>query len=161
MKGNFLFQDWPYVAMAISAVGLIVRAVLRGEEGPMWSGCVSEARHFFAHSRVWSMGLVLLLGLHLMGLLFPAAILRWDRVPLRLYALEAFGFMAGGTALAGWGVLLRRHFDKPVGTAASQVADAVLLSQLFTLLTSGLGMAMIYRWASSWGPLTITPYVAF
>lgn len=65
------------------------------------------------------------------------------------YALEAFGFMAGGTALAGWGVLLRRHFDKPVGTAASQVADAVLLSQLFTLLTSGLGMAMIYRWASS------------
>jgi nitrate reductase gamma subunit len=160
MKDNFLFQDWPYVALAISAVGLILRAVLLGEQCPVWDGSRSEARHFFARSRMWSMALLLLLALHLVGLMFPTAILRWDRVPTRLYTLEAFGFLGGAMALAGWCALLRRHFGRPLGTAFSQIADAVLLSQLFTLLASGLGMTMIYRWASSWGALTITPYIA-
>jgi hypothetical protein len=55
---------------------------------------------------------------HLVGLLFPQAILAWTRTPGRLLALEAFGFALGLTALAG---LCRRH---PAPIAMAQ-ADGV------------------------------------
>ena len=93
------------------------------------------------------------------GLLFPQQILLWNTVPVRLYILEGLAFAAGIAALAGWAGVMWRHLGRAGGSAAREVADAAFLSLLFVALLSGLLTAILYRWGSSWGVLTLTPYV--
>jgi nitrate reductase gamma subunit len=102
--------------------------------------------------------LLLLVG-HLVGFLFPRWLAQWNTSALRLYATETLGFVLGLVALGGWAVKMWRHLWHSNGTPIRQAADAVLLSVLFTVLLSGSLMAVLFRWGSSWGVLTLTPYV--
>jgi nitrate reductase gamma subunit len=102
--------------------------------------------------------LLLLLAGHLAGLLLPQRILLWNSVPYRLYLLEAFGFAIGLLALGAWSLLMWRHLGTADGSFGLQVVDMVFLSVLFVALLSGSLIAAVYRWASSWSVLTVTPY---
>ena len=118
-----------------------------------------EMRDFFRHARLLLFGaLPVLLG-HLAGLLFPQRILLWDSVPSRLYAFEALAFGVGLSALAGWARVMWHHLRTSDGSVALQAGDALFLSLLFGTLLSGSLTAILFRWGSSWGVLTLTPYV--
>jgi nitrate reductase gamma subunit len=109
-------------------------------------------------SKLWRWGLLAVLLGHLAGLLFPREILLWDRVPLRLYSLEAVAFASGLAALAGWAISAWRHLGRSADGVAGQITNTIFLALLFCTLASGLLMAASYRWGSSWGVLTLTPY---
>jgi nitrate reductase gamma subunit len=53
-----------------------------------------------------------------------------------------------------------QHLARSDGSIARQAADAAFLSLLFMLLLSGSLIAVLFRWGSSWGVLTLTPYAS-
>jgi hypothetical protein len=78
---------------------------------------------------------------------------------LRLYVLEGSGFLLGGLAVGAWADVMWKHSARRSTSLASAVGDAVLLGFLFVALISGLFMQSLFRWGSSWGAATLTPYV--
>ncbi len=160
MKTNFLFRVWPYVAVVLFFVGLALRyAWMRKRVGAARLE-LAEAKDLFGGGRLWQISLLLLLSGHLAGLLFPREILLWNVAPVRLYVLEGFAFAVGLAAFAGWATLMWRHLGQARASVASQLADAIFLTLLFMAFLSGLLTAVFYRWGSSWGVLTLTPYVS-
>jgi nitrate reductase gamma subunit len=116
-------------------------------------------RDLFRRTALLQISLFLLLLGHLAGFLSPQRVLLWNSIPFRLYALEILGFGAGLSALGGWALLTWRHVRQSDASIGRQAADAVFLSLLFTTLLSGLLTAILFRWGSSWGVITLTPYV--
>jgi len=158
MKMSFLFQVWPYAALALFVIGIAIRYALARKQTGGHALDLVEARDLFGGRRILFFSLVMLFLGHLGGLLFPHKILLWNSVPSRLYALEGLAFVIGLAALAAWAGLMWRQLGRSRGSILRQVGDAVFLSLLFVTLLSGLLTAVRYRWGSSWGVLTLTPY---
>jgi nitrate reductase gamma subunit len=159
MKTTFLFQVWPYVALAILGLGLVGRYAL----APRASGtddAAARATALYGASRLWRIAFLILALLHLSALLIPRSVLAWNSVPVRLYLLEGTGFLFGLVALAGGASVAFRHLVQSKGSVGGEIADALFLSLLFVSVVSGLLTAAFYRWASNWGAATLTPYLA-
>jgi hypothetical protein len=108
---------------------------------------------------VLTAGLVLLLAGHLAALLLPRAILAWNRAPLRLYLLEGAAFGLGLLTLGAWLRATRRHLRRGSAALVVEIGDALFLAMMFLAIASGLGMAALDRWSSSWGIVTLRPYL--
>jgi nitrate reductase gamma subunit len=152
MKTVFVFETWPYVTVALFAAGITARYFVPSQPFDM--------RDFFSSTRLLLFSVLLVLLGHLAGLLFPQRILIWNSVPSRLYTFEALAFGVGLSALAGWARAMWQHLRASDGSIALQAGDALFLSLLFGTLLSGSLTAILFRWGSSWGVLTLTPYVA-
>jgi nitrate reductase gamma subunit len=151
MNADFLIQSWPIWAATLFGAGFVVSSVWRPKNA-------SEGWDLLCGSTLGRSSLLALLLGHLAALLFPREILFWDRMPLRLYLLEAVAFATGLMALAGWARSAWRHLDRSAGSMTGQIADTIFLALLFSTLASGLLLAASYRWGSSWGVLTLTPH---
>jgi nitrate reductase gamma subunit len=158
MKASVLFGTWPYVALAVSIGGLVLRYLFEAP-GAAERHAV-EAKIVFGGGRIWRTSVLFLFATHLLGLLIPRAVLAWNGVPLRLYVLEGSGFLLGGLAVGAWSDVMWKHSVRRCASVTSAVADAVLLGLLFVSLASGLFMQALFRWGSSWGAATLTPYIA-
>jgi nitrate reductase gamma subunit len=159
MNAAVLFGTWPYLAVALAVGGLVVRYFVDRARPGAADRAAAEGKIVFGGGRLWRVSLVFLLATHLLGLLLPRAVLAWNGVPLRLYVLEGSTFLLGGLAVGAWTELMWRHSTRRCASLTSAVADAVLLGFLFVALVSGLFMQALFRWGSSWGAATLTPYV--
>jgi nitrate reductase gamma subunit len=148
MKTTFLFELWPYIAVATFGVGMMVRYVLAPK----------PHNDVFAPSRILRSSLLLLFLGHLAGILFPQQILVWNSMPFRLYVLESVALVSGVAALVGWVRIVLRHLRRSYGSLWRQIADTLFIAALFVALLSGSLIAVLYRWGSSWGVLTLGPY---
>jgi len=157
MTSALWFRLWPYAATVLFAIGMVLRYAIARRRSRR-HGRSFEGRDGRGGPRLLQFSLLLLLVGHLVGFLFPHWLLQWNSSVLRLYATETLGFVLGLLALGGWAVMMWRHLWHSNGTPIRQAADAVLLSVLFTVLLSGSLMAILFRWGSSWGVLTLTPY---
>jgi nitrate reductase gamma subunit len=160
MKTYFLFSAWPYMALALLLVGVIVRYLLTRTQLDALRAELMDARTVFGGNPAWYLSLLLLALGHMMVLLFPGFILSWNSSPVRLYLLEFSGFILGLVALGSFGMLLWRHTGRSNRSVLIEISDVVFLSLLFLGIASGLYLAVAYRWASSWGALILTPYIA-
>lgn len=159
MKMDLLFGIFPYVAIGLLVVGLAVRYLLVSRQSATISEEeVSQAQAVFASGGLWKASLLLLAAGHFIAILAPQAILSWNASRGRLYLLEAIGFVLGIAALAGWLALMRRNLKRHGGSAVAELSDTVLLALLFVGILSGLLLAALYRWGSSWGAMILTPY---
>ena len=174
--GDFMHRGWPYIALAVLAGGLALRAWLMAGRVPAIKGAVAEARSPYPRGWLWHVGWATLATAHAIGLLFPRAVLAWNRAGWRLYALEAITAAAGTIVVVLWLRALARHLAgrdagngatrQPAGRMLSpsslllDLGDSVFLSLVALALVSGLLLAMFYRWGSSWGAVTLTPYLA-
>jgi nitrate reductase gamma subunit len=167
MKTVILFRVWPYVALSVLVLGLAARWVTqrlrRPPPLPSWPPppMVAPPSGVRARSRPWGPLAWCLLALaHVIGILLPAAVLAWNAVPWRLYALEALGLAVGLSALVACAASVRRHLKRGTAPVAAGVADSMFLSLLLLGVLSGLALAVGYRWGSSWSAATLAPYVA-
>jgi len=158
MKTSSLFQFWPYAAVGLFAIGISIRYALARKQTNALALDLTESWDLFGGGKILPFSLVMLLLGHLAGLLYPHKILLWNSAPSRLYALEGLAFAIGLAALAGWAALMWRQLGRSGGSILRQAGDAVFLSLLFVTLLSGLLTAIRYRWGSSWGVSTLTPY---
>lgn len=159
MTNNFPFSAWPYISISLLIVGLAVRYLQARRQMASLSTEIAEARNVFGGNILWRASLAFLLAGHLVALIFPHAVLAWNLSPVRLYLLETFSFAAGLAALGCWLVLLWRHLGRSTRSALIEISDTIFLALLFVGLASGLWIAILYRWASSWAAITLTPYM--
>jgi len=159
MKPSLLLSAWPYVSISLLALGIVVRYLLERRQMAAVSEEMSEAWALIRGSRVWRWSAILLVLGHVLILVLPRAVLALGRNPVRLYLLEALGFAAGIAALAGWGALLRRHLTRTNRSAITELSDTIFIALLLVGILSGLFMAVLYRWGSSWGAIILTPYI--
>lgn len=153
-----LFHVWPMIAIAVCAVGIVVRALVMRDGKPAARLALQHARQVFWGGRVLAVGLGLLLAGHLAGLLFPRAILAWNRAPGRLYLLEGVAFVVGLATFAAWLRATWSHLQRADASPIVELANSLFLAMIFLAIASGLGMAALNRWSSSWGIVTLRPY---
>ena len=154
MKTAFLFRICPYAALVLFVAGMIARFATCRRPSAANRTSVSDVL-----GRVLQFSLFVLLLGHLAGLLFPRTILLWNSAPSRLYTLEAVAFLSGFCALVAWVLTISRQLRPSDKSFGEQTADAIFSALLFTAMLSGLLIAIFFRWGSSWGAFTLTPYV--
>jgi nitrate reductase gamma subunit len=155
MTDRLLFTIVPYAAaVAFAATAIYGRlAATRGPHGRSRERGLARASAVVA---ACALGIV---GLHVLLLVAPRLVLRWNRETTRLVLLEAVGICAGAVwAIAVVAALLRHVVDCARGGCS--FARTIALTLLAIEVVSGLTLAAGYRWASSWSVVTLTPYVA-
>jgi nitrate reductase gamma subunit len=158
MRSQALFSVLPYASLALFAAGLVIRYLLiRPSSAPVTEG-EGDASRGMARGAAWRPAFALIFLGHLLGAILPKAVLAWNTSPARLYGLEAIALATGLAALREWTGMLRRHLMPDAGTLSAELADAALLSIVGVALASGLFTALVHRWGSSWGVITLTPY---
>jgi len=159
MSDEVLFVVAPYLAALAFVPVCLVRYVLWSRQ-PARAAADLAGRGgsgLIAASGRWAIGLVAL-G-HLVAFVFPSIILLWNQQPLRLLILEGAGLIAGIAALPA---LLARlvetlcAFDE-LGTPAP--VDVIAGTLFLIDVLSGVAVAVLYRWGSSWSEVTLSPYL--
>ncbi|HHX91485.1 MAG TPA: respiratory nitrate reductase subunit gamma [Paracoccus sp.] len=137
---NFLFGVFPYIAITVMILGSIIRF----ERDPFtWKSGSSQMlrrRQFILGSVLFHVGILLILGGHLVGLLTPVAV--FDMLGIGHGAKQimaiALGGVAGIMALAGGIILLHRRLNDLRIRANSTLADTGILILLMAQLVLGL-----------------------
>jgi nitrate reductase gamma subunit len=157
MSDHLLFAVAPYLAVLawVLASALRCAAGVRHPEGN--DQRPSRAAAVLVRTVVSSSALVLLVG-HLVLLIAPEAVLRWNRSISRLLLLEGAGVFFGAVCLAAVVGSIRQHLFGTTRHAACSLGDTVVLTLLAMEVASGISLAVVYRWASSWSVVTLTPY---
>jgi nitrate reductase gamma subunit len=118
-----------------------------------------ENREHFWGLGPFHFGIVAVLGGHLIAFLIPRQILLWNSKPLRLFVLEISALTFALLALVGLLGAVHRRLSNPkvhqVTTPADWTVDALLLIQLL----SGIYIAVLHRWGSSWFAVSLSPYL--
>lgn len=161
---NLLFGIYPYIAITIMILGSVVRY----ERDPFtWkskSSQILRKKQFIIGSVLFHVGVLVILGGHLVGLLTPIAV--FDAFGISHGAKQVLAMTVGGIAglmaLAGGVILLHRRLTDPRVRANSTRSDtgilillvAQLVLGLLTILVSmqhldGHEMTMLMSWAQS------------
>ncbi|NCA85474.1 MAG: respiratory nitrate reductase subunit gamma [Clostridia bacterium] len=159
MSDYFFFIGLPYAALVVVVVGTLIRYLNFGFGVSSLSSQFLESRELYYGSRPFHWGLVFLFFGHLIAFLFPAEVLLWNSVPLRLIILEIAAFGFGIAALVGFLLLVvRRLKNKRIRVVTSKM-DVVVYVVLAVQIITGLWIAFFFRWGSSWFASTLTPYM--
>ena len=155
----WLFGVWPYVAVASVLMGPIVRALTS------WRSHSDLHREFTGSleclwgDACWRGGVVSVVIGHFLILLYPATILAWNRSPSRLLALEGALFAASLLAIAGLAGLLLHNINRWRRHTRAAHGESAVIALAMLVMVSGLLLAIVERWASSWAAVTWPPYV--
>jgi nitrate reductase gamma subunit len=160
MNVNLWFVVCPYIALTLLGAGIIIRYVLTRSQMSAVQAEIAEGRAAFGGSKTWRASLIVLLLGHLVIFLFPRGVLFWNSSMPRLVLLEGIDCAVALLALVGWARLTWQYLGRSSRSAISEVADAAFLGLLLVGISSGLLLAGLYRWGSSWGAMTLTPYLA-
>lgn len=156
---QLLFGAFPYVAILLAAVVTPWRYFGNRFSYSSLSSQFLENRRLFWGSVPWHYGILFVLTGHLVGFLIPRAVLAWNGVPLRLYVLEGTALAFGLLALWGLILLVIRRAAAARIRAVTSAMDVVLLLVLLAQVAAGVGIAVFYRWGSSWYAGFAVPYL--
>ena len=156
---QMLFGVFPYVAIILAVAVTCWRYFGNRFSYSGLSSQFLENRQLFWGSVPWHYGILFVLTGHVVGFLFPLGVLAWNGVPLRLYILEVTALAFGLLALWGLIVLIVRRVSNARIRAVTSVMDIVLLLALLAQVISGIGIAVMYRWGSSWYAGFAVPYL--
>ncbi len=138
---NFLFGIYPYIALAVLAIGSIARY----ERDPFtWKSSSSQLlrrRQLVIGSVLFHVGVLVIFFGHLVGLLTPIWI--FDAIGISHSAKQILAIVAGGVAgvmaLIGGCMLLHRRWFDPRIRRNSSFADIAILALLLAQLVLGMG----------------------
>ncbi len=154
-----LFVAFPYVAVVTFVLGVVYRRQQKGFTVSSLSSQFLEGRVLFWGTVPFHIGLLVVLGGHMVAFLVPQALLAWNSHPVRLIILEGTAFVFGVTVLIGLVALMYRRFTNPriraVTTKMDVAIELLLLAQVFL----GCWVALGFRWGSSWFAADLTPYL--
>jgi nitrate reductase gamma subunit len=159
MLDFFLFAIFPYVAITSAVIASIYRYFYDRFSYSSLSSQFLENRLLYWGSITFHYGIIIVLIAHLVAALFPSnwAAITGDTV--RLYTLEITGLALGLLSVFGISILIARRFLNRKVKAVSSKMDWVLLLLLLTQVTSGVIIAVVYRWGSSWYLHTVVPWL--
>jgi len=158
MSDHALFAVAPFVSIVVLVVAAALRALHDDAVATRRSASSAAPRRWVGSGRLPAIGFLGVLAGHVVMVAWPAQLLRWSRDLSRLMAFELALLVLGATALVGVGAAIRRCMFRRTAHGAVPV-DAAFLGVLLLTLASGLGIAVVYRWAAVWSAVTVTRYV--
>jgi nitrate reductase gamma subunit len=154
-----LFGVLPYVATVIFLVMTIQRYRQRSFTYSSLSSQFLENQQHFWGSVPFHYGILFVLAGHVLAMLIPRSILWWNAEPLRLFALEITGLAFATLALVGLvNVVLRRRLNSKARVVTTP-SDWILNGLLLVQIISGIGVAVMHGWGSSWFAVSMTPWL--
>lgn len=156
---NFFFVGLPYAAVLIMVIGTIYRYRSLEFEYSSLSSQFLEGRTLYKGVRPFHWGIMFLFFGHLIGFLFPKTVMAWNEHTVRLLIIEiaAFGFAL--TTLWGLIILMARRLQTKRIQMVTSKMDVVVYVVLLVQVITGLLIAYLHRWGSSWFASTMTPYL--
>jgi len=153
------FIGLPYVSLFTFFLAAIVRYRTRGFTYSSLSSQFLENRQHFWALMPFHYGILTVLTVHFAAFLIPRQVVWWSSVPARLWIMEIGMLAAGLLTLAGLAAaMLRRRTNHKIAIVTSP-ADWIILMLLLAQATSGIGIAMMHPWGSSWFAIAVTPYL--
>ncbi len=149
----------PYVALVIFFLVTIQRYRRRPFTYSSLSSQFLENRQQFWVSIPFHYGIIILFLGHLIGLLIPRSVLAWNSHPLRLYILEVSALAFGIMTLVGMLNMIMRRAQVSKIRATTSAMDWVVYALLLLQVLSGVGIAVMYPWGSSWYAAAAAPYL--
>ncbi len=156
---TLLFAAFPYVAL----VTLVLVSIQRYRSqaftfSSLSSQLLENKRHFWAMVP-FHYGILAVFAGHLMAFLMPRAILSWNSAPMRLYLLEVTGLACAVLTLVGLIAMIVRRFTNSKLRVVATPADVILYALLVFQVVTGIAIAVIHPWGSSWFATSLTPYL--
>jgi nitrate reductase gamma subunit len=154
-----LYGVLPYVAMILFFVVTIQRyRQQKYSYSSLSSQFLENKDHFWGMVPFHYGILVVLLG-HVVAFLVPRSILWWNSVPARLYILEVTALVCGLLTLVGLLSLVVRRLKARRLRPVTTPTDWILLLLLLTQVTTGVAVATMHGWGSSWFASSLSPYL--
>lgn len=154
-----LFAVFPYIAVSIELVVSIYRYRTNSYKFSSLSSEFLENGQLFWGSVPWHYGIIILLCGHVVGFLFPAQVLAFGSVPLRLLIIETSALIFGLLTLFGLIVLLHRRLTNSRIKVVTSRMDIFILCILLVQVVTGVSMAVFYRWGINWYAAAMVPYL--
>lgn len=155
----FLFGALPYVALAVFLIASIARYRAMPFTYSSLSSQFLENRQHFWGLVPFHYGILVVLAGHLVAFLFPREILAWNGRPVRLYVLEVSALAFGALTMIGLAAAVVRRITTPAVRQVTNGRDWIVLTLLLVQAASGVAIAMLYPWGSSWYAVTAVPYL--
>ncbi len=161
--GNYLDQIFfgvlPYLALTLFFLVSIQRyREHKFTYSSLSSQFLENEQHFWALVP-FHYGILTVLAGHVVAFCIPREILAWNGSPLRLYILEITALVFGLMTFVGLIVILVRRLIfvkvRTVTTPSDWVLYGLLLLQAFT----GVYIAVVHPWGSSWFAAAAAPYL--
>ena len=156
---QLFFVALPYVAFAVFFVGTIWRYIDRGFSYSSLSSQFLENRKHFWGVVPFHYGILVILVGHVIGLLVPRSVLLWNSEPLRLYILETAALIGGIFTVVGMFLIIVRRLTTPKVKITTTPSDWIIYTLLAIQIVSGLAIALVYPWGSSWYASSAAPYL--
>ena len=161
MRDAFLFVLAPRIGV-LSALLAVVVHTRRIQRSGVDIGRMSDLEDHGRPDRVsvmWRLSITVIALAHLVAFASPGVMLIWNREPLRLVVLEVVGWIAGAVALGSFVAHAARRPSSSPGGRSSSLPGVASATVLLIAIASGLATAVMYRWASYWSAVTLTPYL--
>ena len=156
---TFLHLVLPYIVVFTFLLVSISRYLFRPFTYSSLSSQFLENRLHFWAIVPFHYGIIFVLLGHFMAFLIPQGVLLWNSVPLRLYALEITGLMFGIMAVVGLiGAIVRRATTPQLRTVTTPL-DCLMFTLLLSQLLTGIAVAVLHPWGSSWFAAAMSPYL--
>lgn len=137
---HLVFGIYPYIALAVLAVGSVIRFDREPYSWRSGSSQLLRRRQLMVGSVLFHVGVLFIFLGHLVGLLTPIAL--WDALGVPHGAKQLLAMVAGGIAglmaIVGATLLIHRRFFDPRVRAASSFSDNAIILILWLQLALGL-----------------------
>ncbi|MHB1273326.1 MAG: respiratory nitrate reductase subunit gamma [Rhodanobacter sp.] len=136
---QFAFQLYPYIAMAVFFIGSWARFDRSMYTWRTGSSQLLSSRGMRLGSNLFHVGILVVLGGHLVGLLTPHSVYTMViSAPQKQLLAMVVGGVFGAMCLVGLGILLVRRLTNPRVRATGTVGDTLILILLLVQLLLGL-----------------------
>lgn len=156
---QFLFIALPYVCLFTFFLMTIHRYRAQSFSYSSLSSQFLENKNHFWAVVPFHYGVLAVTAGHLIAIFIPRTILAWNGHPLRLYILEISALACGLLTLIGLvAIVLRRGTTSRIRQVTS-VTDWILFAMLLIQTVSGISIAILHPWGSSWFATNMSPYL--
>ena len=137
---HLLFGIYPYIALAVLAVGSVIRYDREPYSWRAGSSQLLRRKQLIVGSVLFHLGVLMIFAGHVVGLLTPIAV--FDALGISHGAKQLLAIVAGGFAgvlgIVGATLLIHRRFFDPRIRAASSFSDNMVILLLWAQLALGL-----------------------
>ncbi|HYL79488.1 MAG TPA: respiratory nitrate reductase subunit gamma [Candidatus Acidoferrum sp.] len=156
---ELLFVVLPYLVMTVFFLGTIMRYRMAPYTYSSLSSQFLENQEHFWALVPFHFGIITILTGHVLAFLIPRQTLLWNSRPLRLYVLEVAALAFGLLALVGILAAIHRRLSFSKIREVTTPLDWIVFALLFIQVLSGVLVATLHPWGSSWFAAILTPYL--
>ena len=155
----FLFGVLPYLAVSVFLLVTIQRYRQQKFSYSSLSSQLLENRQHFWGTVPFHYGILVVLLGHVVAFALPRTLLAWNGVPWRLFVLESTAFAFGLLTLFGLANVIVRRLGDHKTRRVTTVSDWILYAILAVQVTTGVLVAYLYGWGSSWFAAAVSPWL--